>query len=115
MTVVRKGSYAQILIPNEPIRRSCVHCGEDRLFRLLTRYEFKHLAYVFRWDYEEANVRICEVCGHAYAVSEAEMKRICPSYQPLPAKNRRRLVFILIWVPVIAYVIYWNLRKFGGF
>jgi hypothetical protein len=107
--------YTQILIPNHPFQGLCENCRETQFFRLLTKYRFTHLAYTLRWNYEEENFRICSKCDHAYRLSNREMKALAPLYVPLPSTYRRRVVFAVIWVPVIVYVIYWNVRKYGGF
>ena len=114
MKIVQRGEYAQLIIPNQPLHRLCEACGAERTFRLLTKWEFKHLGYIFRWDYADTNVRICIACDRAYRLSSKEMRDLVPAYEPLPAKYRRRVIFVALWLPVIVYVVYWNLRKYIG-
>jgi hypothetical protein len=109
---IRTGRYTQVRIPNGPVVALCDNCGADRPFRLFTQYQFTHLGYVFRWDYEEKHFRACVECGRGQALNDREWKQFFPLYEELAPKYRRRLIFALIWVPIIAYVIYWNVNKY---
>ena len=112
MQLVRKGQYSQMHIANRPVSGLCENCGATRLFRVFTHYEFKHIGYLLRWDFEQKAYRVCAQCERAHPMSLREVRELFPFYTMLAARYRRRLVFALIWIPVIAYVVYWNLNKY---
>ena len=112
MKLVNTASYSQVLIASVPIVRHCDQCCAQRQFRLLAHYQFRHVAFIFRWDYEEDLVRICGACNHAFRISLKEVRQVLPTYQPLASKSRRRLVQLVFLVPVVLYVVAWNLSRY---
>jgi hypothetical protein len=114
MRLVRNGQYSQVHIPNRPVSADCGSCGAMRVFRLFVHYEFKHIAYLLRWDFEQTAYRVCTECERAHPMSVREMRALFPFYTPLAPRYRRRMVFALVWTPVIAYVVYWNLKHYSS-
>ena len=108
------GSYAQVLIPSIPLHAECEQCSAQRPFRLLAQVRFQHIAYVFRWDYEEDILRICASCTRAYKMTTQEVRTVVPTYLPAATKQRRRLVQLVFFVPTVAYVLIWHLSKYFG-
>lgn len=114
MNLVRDGNYSQILIPNDPLHATCEHCQAERPFRMLSNVRFRHVGYLLRWDFDEDLLRVCAACNHAYKMSPAEIRRVLPTWMPAATKERRRLVRLFYFVPIVLYVIAWYLAKFFG-
>jgi hypothetical protein len=112
VSLVRSGGYTQVLIPSIPLHTQCEQCSAERPFRLLAHVRFQHLGYVFRWDYEEDILRICAACTRAYRMTAAEVQSVIPTYRPAATKQRRRLVQLVFFVPMLAYVVVWHLSKY---
>lgn len=111
MPLGRRVKWSNLLIPSQPVRAVCEQCNAERDFRLLIHCEVTQFLYLFQWDYDDQVFRACVGCGRAYPINDAQLRRLFPAYRPRPSNFRRHLVLLVIWVPIIAFLILYYLDK----
>jgi hypothetical protein len=110
--IIQRSRYSQLHVPNQPVRADCEACQAERDFRVFSDVQFTHIGYLCRWDYVESPHLRCSVCEHSIPLSVRDMRKIFPFYQPTPDVWRKRVVFALVSLPVVAYVIWWNVNRY---
>jgi len=110
--IVRRSRYSKLHVPNQPVRTHCEKCDGEREFRIFSDINFTHIGYLFRWDVVEEPHLLCVICNHSIPLSIRDMRKMFPFYHPSPEIWRKRAAFAVVVVPAIAYVIWWNVKRY---
>lgn len=86
--------------------RHCEVCERERPFKILLRYKYAHLYWVFSWITEKRYLLLCDVCSRGWLLNTAEIEKKLPK-SPIPFIHRWGWVFLvlLILTPLLIGVI----------